>query len=129
MAEEPSVSRRDKLSILAGAAVRVAGQRRRTSAHPPAPEAEPFDAEGLPREEARALRDSLLLIDRALSALDAPHSAVFVLMELEGLTRDQVASALEISPRMTSVRLNQARAEFDLAARPLIEASRRRTRE
>jgi RNA polymerase sigma factor (sigma-70 family) len=129
LAEKPSVSRPDKLSILAGAAVRVARQRRRTSSQPPVPEAEPFDAEALPRAQARALRDSLLLIDGALRALDAAQSAIFVLMELEGMTRDQVAAALEISPRMASARLNQARVEFDLAARRLIEASQRRARE
>jgi DNA-directed RNA polymerase specialized sigma24 family protein len=129
LAEQPNVARSDKLSILAGAAVRVAGQRRRTSSHPPAPEAEPFDAAALPPEEARALRDSLLLIDGALAALDAAQRAVFVLIELEGMARDQVAAALEISPRLTSSRLNQARVEFDLAARSLIEASQRLTRE
>lgn len=129
LAEEPRFSHAAKLAILAGAAVRVAGQRRRTSSHPPALEAEPFDAEALPREEARALRDGLLLIDGALAALDAEQRAVFVLIELEGMTRDQVAAALEMSRRRTSARLNQARVEFDLAARRLMEASERRAPE
>jgi RNA polymerase sigma-70 factor (ECF subfamily) len=116
-----------QLWILAGAAVRVAEQRRRTSSRPPAPEAEPFDAEALPPEEARALRDSLLLIDGALGALDAAQRAVFVLVELEGMTLDQVAAALEMSRRMTAARLNEARVTFDLAARRLMEASERPT--
>jgi hypothetical protein len=129
LAEEPRLSGPAKLSMLAGAAVRVASQRRGMSSQPSALEAEPFDAEALPQEEARALRDSLLLIDGALGALDAAQRAVFVLIELEGMTRDQVAAALEMSPRMTSARLNQARVEFDLAARRLMESSERRTRE
>jgi RNA polymerase sigma-70 factor, ECF subfamily len=126
VADEPRFTRPEQLSLLAGAAVRVAGQRRRTSSHPPALEAEPIDAEALPREEARALRDSLLLIDGALSALDTAQRAAFVLIELEGMTLDQVAAALEVSPRITSARLNQARMKFDLAARRLMEASERR---
>jgi len=125
LSDQPHFPRPAQLSILAGAAVRIAGQRRRTSSHQPAPEAEPFDAQALPREEARALRDSLLLIDGALSALDAAQRAVFVLIELEGMTLDQVAAALEMSPRMTSTRLNQARVKFDLSARRLMEASER----
>jgi DNA-directed RNA polymerase specialized sigma24 family protein len=87
-----------------------------------------FDGEALPGEEARALRDSLLLIDGALSALDTAQRAAFVLIELEGMTLDQVAAALEMSPRMASAQLNQARAKFDLAARRLMEASERRAR-
>jgi DNA-directed RNA polymerase specialized sigma24 family protein len=128
LGDEPRFARPAQLSILAGAAVRVAGQRRRNSARPPVLEAEPFDAEALPGEEARALRDSLLLIDGALSALDTAERAAFVLIELEGMTLDQLAAALEMSPRMASAQLNQARVKFDLAARRLIEASERRAR-
>jgi DNA-directed RNA polymerase specialized sigma24 family protein len=129
LADEPRSLRPAQLSILAGAAVRVAGQRRRTSSHPPALEAEPFELEALPAEEARALRDGLLLIDGALSALDTAQRAAFVLIELEGMTLDQVAAALDMSPRTTSARLNQARMKFDLAARRLMEASERRARQ
>lgn len=126
---QPRFPRPAQLSILAGAAVRVAGRRRRTSSHQPVLETEPFDARASSREEARALRDSLLLIDGALSALDTAQRAVFVLIELEGMRLDQVAAALEISPRMTSTRLEQARVKFDLSARRLMEASERRARE
>jgi RNA polymerase sigma factor (sigma-70 family) len=129
LVEEPRFSRTAERSMLARAAVRVADQRRRTSSHPPELEAEPFDVAALPQEEARALRDSLLLIDGALGALDAAQRAVFVLIELEGMTRDQVAAALEMSRRVTSARLHQARVEFDLAARSLMEASERRAGE
>lgn len=124
LAEQPRLPRTAELSILVGAAVRVASKRRRPlSRRQPAWEAEPCDAEALPWEDARELRDSLLLIDGALGALDAAQRAVFVLVELEGMTRGQVAAALEIPHATVSARLARARQEFGVAARRLLHES------
>ena len=79
LAEQPSVPRSTELSILVGAAVRVASRRRRP---PPrrqvAYEAEPCDAETLPWKDELELRDSLLLIDGALGTLQAAQRALGV---------------------------------------------------
>ena len=128
LAEQPRVPRPTELSILVGAAVRLASNRRRPrSLRQPESEAEPCDAETLPWQDALELRDSLLLIDGALGALHAAQRAVFVLVELEGMTRGQVAAALELPRRTVSARLERARQEFGLAARRLLDESGSRT--
>lgn len=55
------------------------------------------------RELRRALRE-------ALDALSYPLRAVFVLREVEGLSSDETAEALEISPQNARVRLHRAKA-------------------
>jgi DNA-directed RNA polymerase specialized sigma24 family protein len=116
LAEQAPVSRLAERALLAGAAVRLASKPPSVR-QVPALTADPCDAEVLQWDDALALRDSLRLIDGALGTLPVAERAVFVLIELEGMTRDQVAAALELSRRAVSARLSQARAAFDVAAR------------
>lgn len=127
LAAQAQVSQLAERATLAGAAVRVASKPP-TGRQAPASAADPCDAEMLPWDEALALRDSLLLIDGALGTLPVAERAVFVLIELEGMTRDQVAAALGLSRRAVSARLSQARWAFDAAARRALEANSRHAR-
>ena len=116
LAAQAPVSRLAERALLAEAAVRIASKPPSVR-QVPTSAADPCDAEVLQWDDALALRDSLRLIDGALGTLPVAERAVFVLIELEGMTRDQVAAALELSRRAVSARLSQARAGFDVAAR------------
>jgi DNA-directed RNA polymerase specialized sigma24 family protein len=112
-AHAESVARHGELEFLARAALQVASERRAASAHwgqVPANDVtvgEPHDL---------VLRESLLLIDGALVALDATDRALFVLSELEALEHPQIAGILELAPARVAERLERARKRFDAAA-------------
>ncbi|NOY54803.1 MAG: RNA polymerase sigma factor [Actinobacteria bacterium] len=54
-------------------------------------------------------RELLVAMDRAISALTPPLGAAFVLREIEGLSTQEVAQALEISASSVKMRLARAR--------------------
>jgi RNA polymerase sigma-70 factor (ECF subfamily) len=55
---------------------------------------------------------NLVLLDATLSALDEDAREVFVLFELEGLARDEVAAIVGIAPGTAASRLLRARNQF-----------------
>jgi RNA polymerase sigma-70 factor (ECF subfamily) len=64
-----------------------------------------------PEREATS-RDELRRFERALTHISEKKRAVFVLMEVHGLTTDEVARALEIPPATVRTRLFHARREL-----------------
>jgi RNA polymerase sigma-70 factor (ECF subfamily) len=70
-------------------------------------------------EEALTARRNLALLDATLAELDEDTRAVFVLFELEGLQRDEVASIVGIPPGTAASRLLRARQQFLAAAKRL----------
>jgi len=116
-----------EFSFLLGTALRVAADRRRTVWNRSV--TEPLDA-SWPSEEPRqdevlGLREQLGFVDRALAALGADERAVFVLVEIEELTREQAAEILAIPPGTVATRLRRARDEFRRAIVRVERESRR----
>ena len=66
-------------------------------------------------EEGAMGREQLVLVDRALAGLSEKKRAVFVLVELEGLSPEEAASALGIPPATARTRLFHARRELRAA--------------
>jgi RNA polymerase sigma-70 factor, ECF subfamily len=71
------------------------------------------------------LRRSADLLQRALAELDANQRAVYVLGELEQLSRSEVARALSLPMGTVATRLRRARAACAAAVRRLERAARR----
>jgi RNA polymerase sigma-70 factor (ECF subfamily) len=63
-------------------------------------------------------QEEITLFERALARLSVKKRAVFVLVELEGLTSDEASKALEIPAATVRTRLLHARRELDAALRP-----------
>jgi len=63
-------------------------------------------------ERSAAGNEQLAAIDRALAAVGEKKRAVFVLVELEGLSAEEVGRALGIPPATVRTRLFHARAEL-----------------
>jgi RNA polymerase sigma-70 factor (ECF subfamily) len=77
-----------------------------------------YDFEPDPRDGAVEMaerREDLALFDAAVGKLDLDERAVFILFELESMTGDQVAEALEIPLGTVYSRLRRARATFKQA--------------
>jgi RNA polymerase sigma-70 factor (ECF subfamily) len=117
-----NVPERAQRSFLVSTALRVASDRRQSKwrrsvtggldTDARASEA-PLPDEALDRRRAEAL------LDQALETLDAPDRAVFILAELEQMTRAEVAHALEIPEGTVASRLRRAREAFEVAVRRL----------
>jgi RNA polymerase sigma-70 factor (ECF subfamily) len=75
-------------------------------------------------DEALAERQDLRLLERALESLDLDQRAVFTLFELEEMSGDDIAEALEIPLGTVYSRLRLARAAFRKAVKR--ELARRR---
>jgi RNA polymerase sigma-70 factor (ECF subfamily) len=102
-----------------GVAVRVALGFRRKSARrreslAAEPEEEPVAASQL---ESALQRQTLRLIERALSDMEADKREVFALYELEGMTMAEVASTLGVPENTALYRLYSARDEIRSALR------------
>jgi len=115
-------------SFLVSTALRVASDRRQSKWHRSVSggldvEARVSDAP-LP-DEALDQRRAEALLDEALDALEPPERAVFVLAELEQMTRAEVAQALEIPEGTVASRLRRGREAFELAVRRLRARPRR----
>jgi RNA polymerase sigma-70 factor (ECF subfamily) len=63
-------------------------------------------------ERRASHREELVRFERALARLSAKKRAVFVLVEIEGLTSDEAAAALEVPPATVRTRLFHARREL-----------------
>ncbi len=60
-------------------------------------------------EEVASRRETRRLLDQALGEIDEKHRLVFILRDIEGLSTEETASALNISISNTKVRLLRAR--------------------
>ncbi len=74
-------------------------------------------APGDPEKGASGMRE-LERFEAALERLAPKKRAVFVLVELEGMTTDEIARALQIPPATVRTRLHHARRELHSALRP-----------
>ncbi|MGC4089836.1 MAG: sigma-70 family RNA polymerase sigma factor [Polyangiaceae bacterium] len=113
---------RAELSFLLTTALRVAADRRRSVWHRSV--TEPLDPSWPstlpPQDEALGLRQRLGFLDRALELLEPAERAVFVLAELEELTREQTAAILSIPEGTVATRLRKARVTFERAVARLL---------
>jgi RNA polymerase sigma-70 factor, ECF subfamily len=108
-------------AFLFGIAARVAANRRRSQAT----RREVSDAEVESAPESQPLPDALMerkrlreLLDRVLDELPSELRAVFVLVELEGMSAREIAESLEMPPGTVASRLRRARELFsEIAAR------------
>jgi len=126
LADVPDAAER---AFLISTALRVAADRRRAKWYSVGLaldfELEAADAP-LP-DEALDRRRAQALLDGALEHLSAAERAVFVLTELEEMTRPEVARTLEISEGTVASRLLRARTRFHAALKRLCARPRRRT--
>lgn len=63
------------------------------------------------------------LLERAIEQLDEPLRVVFLLREVEGLSYDQIAAALEIPPGTVASQLSRARASLRAFLRRIEEGA------
>jgi RNA polymerase sigma-70 factor, ECF subfamily len=116
------VPERAQRSFLVSTALRVASDRRQSKWHRAVSSG--LDAEArvsnapLPDEALDRRRAEALLGD-ALDTLEPSDRAVFILAELEQMTRAEVAQTLEIPEGTVASRLRRAREAFELAVRRL----------
>jgi RNA polymerase sigma-70 factor, ECF subfamily len=66
-------------------------------------------------EENRQRQESLLLLNSLLGRLDLDQRAVFIMIDVEGLSAPEAANALHIKVNTVYSRLRLARAAFDAA--------------
>jgi RNA polymerase sigma-70 factor (ECF subfamily) len=116
------VPERAQRSFLLSTAVRVASDRKQSKWHRSVSagldiEASVSDAP-LP-DEAVDIRRAGALLDEALATLDDLERSVFVLAELEQMTRSEVAEALGIPEGTVASRLKRARESLETAVRRL----------
>jgi RNA polymerase sigma-70 factor (ECF subfamily) len=115
-------------SFLVSTALRVASDHKRLKWHRSVTSS--LDLEGSPSpspepDRALELRRARALLDEALGTLSDADRAVFVLAELEQLTRAEVAAALEIPEGTVASRLGRAREAVEAALRKWSARSRR----
>jgi RNA polymerase sigma-70 factor (ECF subfamily) len=116
------VPERAQRSFLVSTALRVASDRKQSKWHRSVSagldlEARPSEAP-LP-DEAVELRRASALFDEALETLDEFERAVFVLTELEQMTRAEVAEVLSIPEGTVASRLKRARQSLEISVRRL----------
>jgi RNA polymerase sigma-70 factor (ECF subfamily) len=125
-----SVSSVAERAFLISTALRVAADRRRSKWRTSV--SEPLDLEqsspdAVTPEDALDLVQARALLDRALDALDQSEREVFILAELEQMTRDEVASVLGLAPGTVASRLRRAREAFEAAVRRIRLSMARRS--
>jgi RNA polymerase sigma-70 factor (ECF subfamily) len=112
-------------SFLFGTALRVASTRRRTESRRCRSLGELLhearSQTPMPDEELER-RESLALLDEALSALGDELRRVFVLSDIEGLSAPEIASLEKIPQGTVASRLRRARAAFATRVRELHQA-------
>lgn len=103
-------------SFLYGTARRVAADSRRARRRTPETESDSklaVHADGAPSpEQITAQSEARAMLERILDAMDEDERSVFVLFELEGLAKSEVASALAIPEGTAASRLRRARERF-----------------
>jgi RNA polymerase sigma-70 factor (ECF subfamily) len=121
------VPERAQRSFLVSTALRVASDRKQSKWHRSVSagldlEARASDAP-LP-DEAVDIRRAGALLDEALATLEEFESSVFVLAELEQMTRAEVAEVLGIPEGTVASRLKRARESLETAVRRLRSRSK-----
>jgi RNA polymerase sigma-70 factor, ECF subfamily len=115
----PDFAGRSKVTTwLYGVCFRVASERRRAGSRRPLGEQEAASLVGRPADPgATAERNQgLAMLERVLERIPDEQRAVFCLFELEGMTGEEVAEALEIPLGTAYSRLRLARGAFSAAA-------------
>jgi RNA polymerase sigma-70 factor (ECF subfamily) len=114
-------------AFLVSTALRVAADRRRAKWYSVglSLDCEARAAEAPLPDEALDLRRAHALLDSALEDLSPAERAVFVLSELEEMSRPEVARSLEISEGTVASRLLRARTRFHAALKRLYARPRR----
>ncbi len=119
---------RAERSFLLSTALHIASDRRRSSwsrrvTEPLAPElSDPLAASP---EQALEQQQRRELLDTALGMLESDERAVFILTELEELSREDTASILGIAAGTVASRLRRARDDFSAAVQRLQRLRRR----
>jgi RNA polymerase sigma-70 factor, ECF subfamily len=119
-----AVPERAQRSFLVSSALRVATDRRRSKWNRVVEtglEVDERESPGPAADQQLELRRAAVLLDRALAALPAAERDIYVLAELEQLTRTEVAEILAIPKGTVASRLRRAREAFDSAVRRLHE--------
>jgi RNA polymerase sigma-70 factor (ECF subfamily) len=119
----PEFAGRSKLTTwLYGICFRVASERRRIVPRPPLGEQEAASFIGRPLDPgALAERhQGLALLERVLDRIPDEQRAVFCLFELEGMTGEEIAEALELPLGTAYSRLRLARVAFSAAVAELV---------
>ncbi len=115
----PTVAER---AFLVATALRVASERRRSKWY--RSPAESLDSERLPvlvtaPDQALERSRRIEMLDEALALLDAKEREVFILSDLEELSKTEVAMALRIPEGTVASRLQRARQSFHAAVERL----------
>jgi RNA polymerase sigma-70 factor, ECF subfamily len=122
------VPERAQRSFLVSTALRVASDRKLSKWHRSVSsglDAEQYESQAPLPDEALARRRAAALLDAALDTLDDSDRAVFVLAEIEQMTRAEVAESLGIPEGTVASRLRRAREALTRAVRRLGSQSRR----
>lgn len=117
-----AVPERAQRSFLVATALRVAADRRSSKWHRSVSgglDTDTRSSEAPLPDEALDLQRASALLDEALQSLDSADRSVFVLAELEQMTRAEVADALGIPEGTVASRLRRAREAVELAVRRL----------
>lgn len=102
-------------AFLCATATRIAHRLRQTHARElPTEELPEAQAEGSP-DEALERKQQRALLERVLASLDEDLRTVLVLAEVEGLSKREVAEALDIPEGTAASRLRRAREAFNEA--------------
>ncbi|HEX2877702.1 MAG TPA: sigma-70 family RNA polymerase sigma factor [Polyangiaceae bacterium] len=123
-----AVPERARRAFLMATALRVASDRRRSKWHRSVDTGLDLEQKASAErgaDERLELRRAAELLDRALGTLDEPDRAVYIMAELEELSRTEVAEALGIPKGTVASRLRRARDAFESAVRRLQREGRR----
>lgn len=119
-------------AFLVGVATGVAANvRRRSNRSPETPcgEPAPFGIDDGPSPEEVAIRsERRAALERILRTLPVELREVFVLFELEGLTAQEIADALELPAGTVASRLRRARALFRVLLEGMLDVERSESR-
>ena len=122
-----AVPERARRAFLVSTALRVAADRRRSKWHRAVDTGLELDEQASAArgaEEQLELRRAASLLDRALSALDPQDRAIYIMAELEELSRSEVAEALTLPKDPVASRLRRAREAFATSLRGLLRGAR-----
>jgi RNA polymerase sigma-70 factor (ECF subfamily) len=126
----PEFAGRSKLTTwLYGVCFRVASERRRARPRAPLAAQEAEALVGRPADPAATAErnQGLAMLERVLDRMPDEQRAVFCLFELEGMTGEEIAEALEIPLGTAYSRLRLARGAFAAATAELAGAGAPRT--
>lgn len=122
-----AVPERARRAFLVSTALRVAADRRRSKWHRSVDTGLELDEHACPTlaaDQQLELRRAARLLDRALATLEEGDREIYILAELEQLSRSEVAEALTLPQGTVASRLRRAREAFEAAVRRLHRGGR-----